>query len=230
MDLINLQASPRAVSKGQTHALRREGFLPVVLYGHGVASRPLTVRFKEFERVLRTGAGRNNLIRLSIEGEATTGEPPTVMIKEVQSDPVKGRYIHADLQQISLNEKIKAKVRLVLHGEDAISREGGIVQHQMREVEVECLPTALPDYVIFDLAGRGIGDSVTLSDLKIPEDVRLLGEPDQIVISIVAPKQVVEAAPAEPIEGEVAEGEEAKPEDGKPEKTDKADKKEKAAQ
>jgi large subunit ribosomal protein L25 len=227
VDLINLQASPRAVSKGQTHALRRDGFLPVVLYGHGVASRPLMVRFKEFERVLRTGAGRNNLIRLSIEGEPTADEPPTVMIKEVQSDPVKGRYIHADLQQISLKEKIKAKVRLVLHGEDAISREGGIVQHQMREVEVECLPTALPDYVVFDLAGRGIGDSVTLADLKIPEDVRLLGEPGQVVISIVAPKQVVEAAPAEPVEGEVAEGEEAKAED---EKTDKAEKKEKADQ
>lgn len=201
MDLINLQASPRVASKGQTHELRREGFLPVILYGRGIPSRALKVRLKDFERILQTGAGRNNLIRLNIEAEKTDGEPPTVMIKDVQSDYVKDRYIHADLQQISLKEKIKAKVRLILHGEDAISREGGIVQHQMREVEVQCLPTALPDHIVYDLAGMGIGDSVTVGDLKVPPEVELLDEPKALVVSIVAPKQVVEEAPAA-VEGE----------------------------
>lgn len=211
MDLVNLQASSRAVSKGQTHSLRREGFLPVVLYGHDVQSRPLKVLLKDFERLLHTGAGRNNLIRLSIEGE-DGGEPPTVMVKDIQSDYIRGRYIHADLHQISLKEKIKAKVRLILHGEDAISREGGIVQHQMREVEVECLPTDLPDHVVFDLAGMGIGDSVALRDLKLPPEVALAGDPASIVISIVAPKQVVEEVPAaEAAEGEGAEGAEGAP-------------------
>lgn len=223
MDLINLQATSRAVSKGETHSLRREGFLPVVLYGRGANSRPLKVRFKDFERILHVGAGRNNLIRLEIAGEADPTEAPTVMIKDIQSDPVKGRYIHADLQWISLKEKIRAKVRLVLHGEDAIAREGGIVQHQMREVDVECLPTALPDHVVFDLAGRGIGDSVTLRDLALPEDVRLLGGPDTVVVSIVAPKQVVEAAPAEAAEVPAVEGEEGKAEVDKGDKKDKAE-------
>lgn len=209
MDLLSLEATPRVTRKGVTHSLRREGFLPVVLYGRGVQSRALAVRAKDFERVLHSGAGRNALIRLAIEGEPA-GEPPTVMVKDVQVDPVKGRYIHADLQQISLEERIRARVPVVLHGEDSISRDGGIVQHQMREVEVECLPTALPDHITFDLTGMGIGDTVTLRDLKVPEDVRLLGEPDEVVASIVAPKQVVEA-PAEAAEGEAA-GEAAKPE------------------
>jgi large subunit ribosomal protein L25 len=218
VDVITLQASVRTTSKRQTHALRREGFLPVILYGRGVASRSLQVRFKDFERVLHTGAGRNNLIRLDIEGEAGGGEAPTVMIKEVQSDPVKARYIHADFQQISLKEKIKAKVRLVFHGEDAISREGAVVQHQMREVEVECLPTDLPDYIVFDLSGRGIGDSVTLGELKVPEGVKLGGEAHDVVISIAAPKQVLETAPVEPVEGEAAAGEAGKAEGEKAEK------------
>lgn len=212
MDLVNLQASSRDVRKGITHALRREGYLPVVLYGHGVESRPLKVRVKDFERILSTGAGRNNLIRLNIEGADTAAEPPTVMIKEIQSDHVRGRYIHADLQQISLKEKIRARVRLVVLGEDAISREGGIVQHQMREVEVECLPTALPDHVTVDLAGMGIGDTIVLGSVKVPEDVKLLGDPDEVVCSIVAPKTVVEEAPAEAAPGaEAAGGAEAAP-------------------
>jgi len=198
VELVTLQASSRVPNKGLTHSMRREGFLPVVLYGQGVQTRPLKVRARDFEHILHIGAGRNNLIRLEIEG-LTGAEPPTVMIREIQSDPVKGRHIHADLQQISLKEKIEAKVRLVLHGEDAISKEGAIVQHQMREIEVECLPTALPEYVVFDLAGYGIGDTVTLKDLKLPSGVELLGEPNAIVISIVAPKQVAEA----PVEEEV---------------------------
>ncbi len=193
------------VAKSENHAIRREGYIPVVLYGRGVDSRALKVRLKDFDHILQTGAGRNNLIRLEIEGEKAAAEPPTVMIKDIQSDYVKGRHIHADLQQISLKEKIKAWVRIIVHGEDAISREGAIVQHQMRQVEVECLPTALPDHITVDLAGLGIGNAVTLGDLKVPADVALQGDRHSVVISIVAPKQVVEEVPAA-VEGEVAEG------------------------
>ena len=223
MDLVNLQASPRVASKGQTHALRRQGFLPVVLYGHGVPSRPLKVRQKDFERLLETGAGRNSLIRLVIEGE-TSSEPPTVIIKDIQSDYIRGRYIHADFQQVSLKEKIRAKVRVVLHGEDAVAKEGGIVQHQMREVEVECLPTALPEHITFDLTGMGIGDTVTLGDLKVPSGVELLGEPEAVVASIVAPKQGAEEAPAAAeaqAEGQAAGAGAAAPAGGKPAEDEK---------
>ncbi len=216
MDLINLQASPRVASKGENQAIRRQGYLPVVLYGHGVESRPLKVLFKDFDRVLHTGAGRNNLIRLEIEGAG--GEPPTVMVKDVQSDHIKGRYIHADLQQINLKEKIRAKVRLVLHGEDAVTKEGGVVQHQMRDVEVECLPTALPDHLTFDLAGMHIGDTVTAGDLKVPEGVTLLEDADEVVASIVAPKAAAEEVPAAAAEGEAAEGAAAEGEAGKEKK------------
>lgn len=211
MDLVSLHASPRVVSKGTTRSLRREGFLPVVLYGHGIQSRPLKVRAKDFERILVTGAGRNNLIRLEIEGERTETEPPTVMVKDIQSDPVKGRHIHADLQQISLKERIRAKVRLHIVGEEPIRNEGGIVQHQMREVEVECLPTELPDHLTVDLTGLGIGDSVTLGELKVPAGVRVVGEPDEVVASIVAPKMVAEEVPAAAEGAEAAEPAKAEP-------------------
>jgi large subunit ribosomal protein L25 len=202
MDLISLQATLREAAKGVTHELRRKGFLPVVLYGQGVKSRALAVPIKEIERILARGAGRNTLIKLEVEGDAG-GEPPTVIIKDLQRDPVRGRYVHADLLQISLKEKIKARIRIHLIGEEAVAKEGGIVQHQMREVEVECLPTALPDHITVDLAGKGIGDSVTLAQLAMPEGVRLLGEPNEVVASIVAPKMV---AVEEPAEGEPAEG------------------------
>jgi len=205
MNLISLQAKPRRPIKGVTNQLRRDGLLPVVLYGQGVESRPLAVPFKEVERILARGAGRNTLIKLEVEGDDAKGEPPTVIIKDLQTDPVLGRYIHADLLQISLKEKIKARIPFYLVGDEAVARDGGIVQHQMREVEVECLPTALPDHITVDLTGKGIGDSLCLGDLEVPEGVRLLGEPAEVVASIVAPKIV---AADEPEETEPDEGEE----------------------
>jgi len=213
MDLVSLKATPRVPVKGVTHRLRREGFVPVVLYGHGLESRPLRVQMADLERVLKTGAGRNNLIRLEIEGE-TGSEPPTVIIRDLQTDPVRGRYIHADLMRVSLRDKIRAHVRLVMHGEEAVTREGGIVQHQLREIEVECLPTNLLEHITVDLTGKGIGDAITLGDLKPPEGVKFLGEPDAVVASIVAPRAAAEEEPAEAAEGkegEAAEGEQAEP-------------------
>jgi large subunit ribosomal protein L25 len=208
MDLLSLQASPRVPHKGTTHAIRREGYLPVVLYGHGVESRPLKIRAKDLERILASGAGRNALIRLEIEGEGEGADPRTVMIKDVQTDYIRGRHIHADLQQISLKEKIRARVPIILSGEDSITREGAIVQHLMREVEVESLPTDLPDHITFDVSGLSVGDTVTLGDLTVAGNVRLTGDPTEVVASILAPKQVVEEGPAaEGVEGEEREKE-----------------------
>ncbi|HCJ11475.1 MAG TPA: 50S ribosomal protein L25 [Clostridiales bacterium] len=212
MELLSLKASPRVPQKGVTKRLRREGFLPVVLYGGGTESRPLKVETKAFERILAGAAGRNALIRLEIEGE-TADESPTVIIRDLQSDPVRGRYIHADLQRISLKEKMRTHVRLVVVGEEAVARRGGIVQHQMREVEVECLPTDLPDHITVDIGDKEIGDTVTLGDLPEPEGVRFLGDPASVVVAVVPPKMVAgeeeEAEAAEEAAAPEGEGAEA---------------------
>ncbi|MEW6032502.1 MAG: 50S ribosomal protein L25 [Bacillota bacterium] len=188
MSFVNLKATPRVPAKGTTNALRRAGLLPVVVYGQGAGSRPLAVPAKDVERILKTPAGRNTLIRLEVEDAPAGEEPTTVIIKDLQYDPVRARYIHADLMRISLKANIKANIPLLFTGEDAASRDGGIVQHQMREVEVECLPTALPDSITVDLHGKGVGDTVTLGELAVPEGVRLLGDPAEVVASIIAPK------------------------------------------
>lgn len=211
MDFVTLKATPRIPHKGTTNRLRREGRLPVVLYGQDVESRALEVSLSEVERILRSGAGRNTLIRLEVEGE-TGDATPTVIIRDLQVDPRLARYTHADLLRVSLKEKIKASVRLSFTGDEDIIRNGGIVQHQMREVEVECLPTELPDHITVDLTGRGVGDTVTVADLASPAGVALVSEPDSVVASIVAPKATAEPEPDEgegENEGEPAKGEDA---------------------
>lgn len=222
MELLSLKASPRVPHKGVTKRLRREGFLPVVLYGGGTESRPLKVEMKAFERILAGGAGRNALIRLEIEGE-TAEESPTVMIRDLQSDAVRGRYLHADLQRISLKEKMRTRVRLVVVGEEAVARRGGIVRHQMREVEVECLPTDLPDHITVDIRDKEIGDAVTLGDLPEPEGVRFLGDPASVVVTVVAPKLAAEEQEEEEVaeEAAVPEGEEAEAAEGEAESASK---------
>lgn len=206
MEFVTLKATPRTPNKGLTNRIRREGRLPVVLYGQGIESRALQVSLSNVERILRTGAGRNSLIRLEVEGESADAAA-TVIIRDLQSDARLGRYTHADLLRVSLKEKIKASVRLVFSGEDDIARLGGIVQHQMREVEVEALPTDLPDHITVDFAGRGIGDTVTVSDLTPPAEVVILSEPDSVVASIVALKAVGQDESAEGEDGEAGQAE-----------------------
>jgi len=209
MEIVSLKAADRVASKSSNNAIRREGFLPVILYGRGTESRPLKISTRDFERILTSRAGRNSIIRLEIEGEPKKDQP-TVLIRDVQSDPVRTRYLHADLMRISLEEEITARVPIYVTGEEAAAREGGIVQQQLRETEVECLPTALPDHITVDLTGKGIGDTVTAGDLEIPEGVRILDEPGTVVVTIVAPKMVVEEEEEEEeAEAAAVEGEEA---------------------
>jgi len=220
MEIITLKAADRVASKSSNNAIRREGYLPVILYGRGTESRPLKVPTRDFERILASKAGRNTLIRLAIQGEPEKNQP-TVLIREVQQDPVRARYLHADLLRISLEESITAQVPIYVTGEEAVAREGGIVQQQLREAEIECLPTALPDHIAADLSGKGIGDTITVGDLETPEGVKILSDPGTVVVSIVAPKIIVEeekeAEEAEVPEGEGEEAPEAEAETPSPE-------------
>jgi len=189
MEAINLRAETREAGKGPARQARRAGFIPAILYSKGKEAIPLKVPAREFSRVLSTGAGRNNLIRLQVGG--VKGER-MVMIKELQQDPVRGSLLHADLYQVSLKEKIRALVPVAVAGEEVVARAGNIVQHQLREVEVECLPTQLPDHLTVSVAGLRAGEHLSVGDLKAPEGVKILTSPDEIIVAVVAIRRAEE--------------------------------------
>lgn len=185
MERIPLKARLRKTTgKGVSRTLRRENKIPAVVYGRDCPSQKLMVE----DRELKGRMGRNVLIDLLIDEE----KPRTVIIKEVQRDVLKGTLLHVDFQQISLDEMITTMVLLSIEGTAPGMREGGVLQQLMREVEVECLPTDIPEHIVVDISSLAINESITIGELEVPEDIRFISPPDEVVASIVVPTEEIE--------------------------------------
>ena len=224
---ITLEAFVRTgFGKQHNRRLRREEFIPAVVYRRGKETVNLKVARKELTRVLKTGRGGNVLIALTVKEEAKAEkESPKermVLVKELQHDPIRGDVLHVDFHEISLTEKLKVNVPVKTKGEAiGVKQDGGILEHALWEVEAECLPTEIPDQIEVDVSALKIGDAVHIKDLLVPKGVQILQDPDLTVFVVKPP--AVEAAPAEAVAGEeVAEPEvitERKPKEGEEEET-----------
>lgn len=194
MERLALSAQVRdGVGKGVARSLRRRGFVPAVIYGRGRGPTPVAVEGKALSSALQTHAGLNVLIDLNLTGGGA--EPATVMVKAIQRDVFKQHIIHADFHAISLTESVETRVRVVLQGASKGVVEGGIVEHHLRDVLVECMPTLIPEQFDLDITELGIGHSLHASDLKVPGGVTLLTLPDEVIVTIVAPRVQEEVAP-----------------------------------
>lgn len=211
---VPLTAQTRPVGKGAAHETRRTGYVPGILYGKGTEALAIKVNERELQRVLGTGAGRNNLIRLTVAGGADTGER-TVVIKELQRDNLLGKPLHVDLFEVSLKMVLHTRVPLMFTGEERATAAGGVVQHQLREVEVESLPAQIPEHITVDASQLRPGEHLTVADIVPPEGVKIVTDPSEVILSIIAPRMAEEppapapgATPEEPGRGGVEEGKE----------------------
>jgi large subunit ribosomal protein L25 len=180
--------------RGEARRMRRAGFIPAVLYGRGIDTTHLLLKEDEFSHSLHKIAGGNILIDLKIEGE-TKSRP--VIIKEIQQDPVCDRPWHVDLQVVRLDEKIKIKVPVMVKGESPGVKVGGILEHILREIEVECLPRDIPEKIEVNISKLEIGDSIHLKDLIFTSGVVALGDREAAVLSVVPPKAEEKEVPPE---------------------------------
>ena len=204
MAVIPLKAGQReALGKGGARKARAGGRIPAVLYGRGKTPIPLNVEAREFELAMRAHGGGNPIVNLAVaESEYTA------LIRDVQYDPVTHGILHLDFQHISLTETIEVRVVVHLMGVPAgVKDGGGILEHILREVEVRCLPTAIPPAIEVDVTSLNIGDSIHLRDLAVP-NVTILTDLDSTVTTVVPPtvieeKPAEEAAPAAAAEPEV---------------------------
>ncbi|MDP3050316.1 MAG: 50S ribosomal protein L25, partial [Eubacteriales bacterium] len=154
--------------------------------------------------------GRNTILNLRIQSNGKKARKYTVLIKEVQYHLMKNSIQHVDFQQISLKDEISTTVNLHLIGKAPGTAAGGNLSQPLRQLEVSCLATAIPDSITVDISGLDIGDNIHVSDLKVPEGVKVLSEPDTLVVIVTAPRRVEEAETAE--ERETAGAEAAKEE------------------
>ena len=179
--MLTLSCEFRGLTKSARNDARRRGFVPAVIYGKEVAATPIMVPGVALRDALKTGA-RNQLIRL--EG---LEQPHTVLIKDLQIDQKFQDIIHVDFQQPTRGRKVRVRVPIRFQGEDQVTRRGLIMTHQLSEVEVECEPDHIPACLTLDLATRGEGDHIALKDFQIPTGVRVMGDPDQVVLNIDVP-------------------------------------------
>jgi large subunit ribosomal protein L25 len=214
MEKILLKAEKRTeVGKAGAKKLRRQDMLPAVIYGKGF-SMPIKLQKRDILKIMTSGAGEHTLINIEIKEDGDRKKEHWTIIKDYQLDPVKNELLHVDFMEISLKEKIKIMVPIIITKEPIGVKKGGILQHQLREVEVECLPTEMPDGIEVDASSLDIGHSLHVSDLPVKEGIKLLSDPEEVVLTVTAPVVEEEAVPA--AEEEVAEPElvkKAKPEE-----------------
>ncbi|HBX23940.1 MAG TPA: 50S ribosomal protein L25 [Desulfotomaculum sp.] len=183
---FNLQVNYRAkTGKSYRKELANKDMVPGVVYGKAVGSIPVEMEYKPLRNIL----GQNAVIDLTVLGP-DQGETRNlkVLVKDVQVDPIKRVYLNIDFHQISLDYAIQVGVPIELTGQV----KGGILQHGLREVQVSCLPGDIPRGVTANLDGMTVGDTITIRDLPLPENITVLDEPDAMVATVVA--QRVEAA------------------------------------
>jgi large subunit ribosomal protein L25 len=174
---ITITASSReGTGKGPARRLRAQGMIPAAVYGEGGEASAVAINAKELATILRSGSGQNTIFKIALpQGD---GEPANVIIKDYQVDPIKGRLLHADLLRLSMTTLTRVDVSVETLGEPAgVKTDGGILEVQLREIEVECLPGDIPQHLQVDVSHLQIGDHVTVADLVYDrEKVKVLAD------------------------------------------------------
>lgn len=207
MAILNLNAQKREeIASSSMKSSRRKGSIPGVFYRRDVPTIPIYVKDVALKPFIYTS--EVNIINLKIEG---LKDAYSCILKDVQFDPVSDIPIHFDLLGISENEKIKLEVPITLIGSPAGVKEGGILQHSIHKVDVECFPRNIPSNIEVNIENLNIGDSIHIEDIEV-KDFEILDSPDTTIVAVVPP--TVEKVEAPPVEGEEgaevpAEGEEA---------------------
>jgi large subunit ribosomal protein L25 len=191
MSTARLSATPRDKSgKGAARALRREGRVPAVVYGHAREAQSLAVNAREVERLLERHAAASTVIELDLDGRTSR-----TLIREIQRHPFKRHILHIDFQELVAGERVAVRVPLVLHGTpDAVRLSGGMLDQVMHEVEVEADPASIPGHIDVDVSEMQMAQALHVGDLQLPQGVTALDDPG-LTVCVLSPPRVAEETP-----------------------------------
>jgi large subunit ribosomal protein L25 len=190
MKKVDLDVQERQeTGKGEIGRLRKSGFIPAIVYGDNKKGIPIKIDTKKLVHFLRGIGDGNVLTNLKIKGGKGTVEQ-LVIIKDTQLDPVRDDILHLDFQRVSLTKKIISEVRIILKGEPEGVKAGGMLDHALRTVQVECLPADMPERIELDISGLKIHDGLHVKDLPLPAGVEMITEGGRSVLSVLPPRKI----------------------------------------
>jgi len=201
---FKIQAKQRSGrGKNDARRARREGLVPVTVYGGGAETISAVAPLRELAAILRTEAGRNTIFTIDVEGVGVS----EVMFHDRQIDPVRGRLIHADLTRLVKGQKIEVTVPLHLVGEPfGVKEKQGVLEQIIREIDIRCEPREIPDTLEVDVTNLDVHETLHVSDIKVAEGIEILTDGEQVIATVGIVKEEVAATPAEgeePAEPEV---------------------------
>ncbi|MFA5156961.1 MAG: 50S ribosomal protein L25 [Candidatus Omnitrophota bacterium] len=201
MEELILEAELReGVGTSKSRGLRAQGFIPAVVYKEGKEAQAIRISSGELIRLLHQHRLENAIVNLKIKGDKSAKNRPC-LVKEIQHDPVHGNVIHVDFNEVSLTKVIKVNVPVAAKGDAVgVKQDGGSLEVILWEIEIECLPTNIPEEIPVDVTNLKIGDGVHIRDIIVPAGVKILNELDATVLHVVAPMK--EEVPVEAVEGE----------------------------
>lgn len=186
--------------KGGARKTRREGFIPAILYGPGYEPLPIKVERKSTEKIINQLHGHNVMGNLKISDGKE--EKIKVILKDIQFDEITGGILHLDFYRVRMDKPVVMEVPINLVGESPGVEKGGILEHELREIEIEVLPANIPEKIDVDISNLDIGDSLLVKDIEVGEGIKILEDEEKVVVSILAPKVVEEEEKEEEVEAE----------------------------
>jgi len=199
--MVSFNATAREKGgKGAARQLRARGQVPAVISGHGREPMSLSLNARDLDKLLGHIQAESTVIEVTVEGHTAK-----TLIREIQRHPIKRQILHVDFQALVAGEKVVVSIPIVLTGTaEGVKLEGGVLEQPLRELEIEVDPANIPDHVELDVTNMMIGDSLHVSDLKVPEGVEIQDDPETSVAVLAAPRAVIEETPAaEGVEGAV---------------------------
>ena len=210
-ETLTLTLEPRKIIGKEVKKLRREGILPIAVFGQNISPYNAQVNERDFMKVVNK-AGYTSLITLEVQGEITQ----QAFVQELQRHPVSLRIIHADLHVVDVNQPMTVDVPIILFGENRqVEANRAILNQPIHSIQIHALPTNIPHQIDVDVSGLAdFGDSIQLRDIEFPGNVEVLADMDEVVVTLnPAPRASAETETAEATEAEAPEATEAEDED-----------------
>jgi len=226
--------SDSELKKNASRRLRATGFVPGTIYGLNLEPVSIKINTIELKAILKGRSMANLILDMHVNDDGKE-KKETTLIKEIQKHPINSKLVHIDFIRIQMKKEVETSVPVIILNEEesiGVKEDGGVIQHSLREIHVSCLPTDIPENVEIDLIDLHLGDTVRVEDIDLGEKIKILSNPEEVIVSIIHPTHLVieepEVEEEEELEEEVEEPELiSKEKEGKEEEASEAEGKDK---